>query len=70
MSVPQTVVQFADACRKLNSDEIYELFEDTISQELRDKIYNDYSDDDVSEPMRQAMIQIGREFAVLSLVDY
>jgi len=72
MSIPQTIPQFADACRKLegNSEAIYELFEDTISQELRDEIYNKYSDDDVSEPMRQAMNHIGREYAVLALVDY
>jgi len=64
-----TIKQFAEACRNLSNEQIYDLFEDEISQQLRDKIYA-WSDEDVSEPVRQALNRIGREYSVLSLADY
>jgi len=66
----QTIQQFAIACVSLTNEEIYELFEDSISQDLRDSIYNTYSDETAIEPMRQAMNRIGQLFKVDSLANY
>jgi len=66
----ETIQQFAQACALLSHEDIYELFEDEITQGLRDSIYLLYSDADVSEPMRQAMNRIGERFCIQSLISY
>jgi len=66
----RTVQEFAEACRNLSSEEVYELFEDNITPELRDEIYDTYSDVDCLEPTRQALNAIGANFAVGSLIEY
>ena len=65
----KTVAEFAAACETLSSDEIYELFEDDISQELRDRIYS-FSEIDTPEPVRSALNGIGIIYHVQSLKDY
>lgn len=65
----QTVAEFATACETLVGDEIYILFEDVISQELRDAIYC-WSETDSSEPARSAFNEIGVAFNIQSLIDY
>ena len=65
----QTVAQFAEACNYKSHDEIYELFEDGISQELRDAIYA-YSEKDCNEPARDALNRLGRIHSVQTLADY
>jgi hypothetical protein len=65
----QTVAEFAEACKHLEHEEIYELFEDDISQELRDMIYA-YSEANCNEPCRNALNRIGRIFSVQTLAEY
>jgi hypothetical protein len=64
-----TVADFAAACVTLDHNDIYEMFEDDISEELRDKIYA-YSEADCNEPVRNAFEKIGKEYNVQSLIDY
>lgn len=65
----QTVQDFALACKHLTSDEIYDLYEDNISQELRDKI-DVHAETDSNEPVRSALNQIGMRFSVQTLAEY
>lgn len=65
----KTIAEFAAACKHLTSDEIYVLFEDEISQELRDEIYL-WSDDDSDEPCRNALNKLGMYFSVQTLAKY
>lgn len=65
----QTVAEFAAACQQLDNDSIYDLFEDDISQDLRDKIY-EYAETDSAEPVRSALNKIGFIFSVQSLIDF
>lgn len=65
----QTVAEFAAACQQLDNDSIYDLFEDGISQNLRDQIYA-YSETDSAEPARSALNKIGFIFNVQSLKNY
>jgi hypothetical protein len=65
----QTIAEFAAACKHLEQEEIYELFEDGISQELRDQIYS-YSEIDTPEPVRSALNGIGMIFSVQTLAEY
>jgi hypothetical protein len=71
VKVLATVQQFADACKLLsNSIEIYELFENGITPELRDTIYSQYEDTETLEPTRAALYMIGVQYDVQSLKDY
>ena len=65
----KSVAQFAAACKNLTHDQIYTLFEDDISQELRDRIYS-YSEIDTPEPVRSALNGIGIQFNVNMLKYY
>ena len=65
----KTVAEFAAACKHLTHEEIYEMFEDDISQELRDAIYA-YSEKDCNEPARDALNRLGRIHSVQTLADY
>jgi hypothetical protein len=65
----KTIAEFAAACENKTHEEIYELFEDDISQELRDRIYS-YSEIDTPEPVRSALNGIGIQFNVNSLKYY
>lgn len=65
-----TVSQFAEACKTLTSEEIYELFEFSLSEEMRDKIYAIADNPDAFEPVREAMCEIGKQFNVQALIDY
>ncbi len=69
MPIPTTVAAFATDCTSLSNEEIYMLFEDNISQELRDEIYLTYSTDS-SEPVREALNKIGVQYNVLSLINF
>lgn len=70
MILPTTIALFAEACKSLDNDAIYDLFECDITQELRDEIYLAYSTETDSEPMREAMCKIGMLYNVQSLIDY
>jgi hypothetical protein len=64
-----TVADFAVACKHLDSDAIYDLFEYEISDALRDMILSRAMPDS-NEPVREALNNIGRKFSVQSLADY
>ena len=65
----KTIAEFATACINKSHNEIYELFEDDISQALRDLIYN-RADTYTNEPVRSALNNIGFSFNVNSLKTY
>lgn len=61
--------QFANACKGLHSDHIYILFEDEITQDLRDEITQTFWS--VSqEPVRSALRQLGERYDVRELQEY
>jgi hypothetical protein len=64
-----TVADFAAACKHLDSDDIYNLFEYDIADALRDDIIS-YATTHSAEPVREALNNIGRTFSVQSLADY
>ena len=81
MKVPETVEEFVEACKTLDSDAIYELFENTISEALRDKLYEfsrpyassieqNLAGTHTFEPCRDAMYTLGKKYNVQSLIDY
>jgi hypothetical protein len=65
----KTVEQFAEKCRGKSREQIYELFEDKISDELRNQIYTEFWSNS-PEPCRAAMIQIGARYCVGELIEY
>jgi hypothetical protein len=65
----QTMKQFADACHALSSNEIYELFENGISNELRDEIYQTFWSIS-TEPARAALRQLGERYSSIGLLKY
>jgi len=65
-----TVAQFAEACKQLDSEEIYQLFEFDLSEDVRDAIYAIADNPNAAEPAREAFNAIGLQFNVKSLVDY
>ena len=65
----QTVQDFALACKHLTHEEIYNLFEDELSQELRDQIYA-MSSARCTEPCRDALNKIGIMYSVQTLAEY
>lgn len=70
LSSINTISQFAEACRNLSSEAIYELFEFNLTEEMRDMIYAVADNPDASEPVREAMYEIGKLHNVQSLIDY
>ena len=66
----KTVAEFAEACKTLVNDEVYELFESGISEQLREQIYYVYEDLETPEPTRSALNAIGLKYSVQSLIDY
>lgn len=60
---------FIAQCETLFHNEIYELFEDDISQRLRDYIY-EYAAEGSAEPVRSALNRLGDIHEVQSLIDY
>ncbi len=69
IGIPTTIAEFAEACKDLSNEEIYCLFEEDISQDLRDSIYC-YSSIGCNEPCRDALIKIGTQYSIQSLIDY
>lgn len=65
----KTVEDFATACKHLTATEIYNLFENDISDELRDAIYS-WSEGHSPEPAREAFNEIGRHYSVQTLAQY
>ena len=60
---------FANACKGLSFDQIYALFEDEISQDLRDEIYSTFWS--ISpEPCRAALHQLGARYCIHELEAY
>jgi hypothetical protein len=66
---PTTIREFAAACKDLDRDGIYELFENGIAQGMRDTLYR-LAPKDEPEPVRYALTLIGETFDVQSLIDY
>ena len=62
--------EFVEACRNKTSDQIYTMFEDNISQELRNEIYEVSAYVETSEPFRTACNMLGRTYGVQELIDY
>ena len=80
-NAPLTVIEFVNACKTLDNEGIYVLFEEVISQELRDELYGfsrPYAESDEQhlagthtyEPCRDAMSTLGMKYNVQSLIDY
>lgn len=67
--IPTTVKQFAEICRTLDNDLIYDFFGFDISEELRGDIICE-ADIGSNEPVRQAFNRIGEQYDVQSLKDY
>jgi hypothetical protein len=78
---PQTGVEFVNACKTLDNDGIYMLFEEKISEKLRDELYSfsrpyannveqNLAGTHTFEPCRDAMITLGMKYNVQSLIDY
>jgi hypothetical protein len=76
-----TVQQFVEACKTLDNEGIYELFEVKISQDLRDELYTfarpyaetvaqNLAGTHTFEPCRDAMITLGLKYNVQSMIDY
>lgn len=65
----KTIAEFAEACKTLDCDAIYTLFEDRISDDLRDAIY-DVAETNSDEPARDALNAIGLQYNVESLINY
>ena len=65
-----TVAEFAAACKQLTANEIYTLFEDRISDDLRDAIYARCEDPNTNEPARAAFFAIGTQYNVESLITW
>ena len=65
-----SIEQFAEVCKSLDSNAIYELFEFELSEEMREKIYAIADDKDSFEPVRLAMYTIGLQYNVESLLNY
>ncbi len=68
-TVPKTIKAFAELCEQLDHDAIYQLFEDVISQELRDEII-EYTHSTTNEPVRDALVKIGEDYGIQSLINY
>jgi hypothetical protein len=66
----KTIAEFVEACKTLNSDEIYELFEWQISPKLRDEIYATSTETSSPEPVRLRLNALGMKYNVRSLQDY
>ncbi len=64
-----SMLHFAQECVILTHDQIYMLFEDEITQELRDEIYSTFWSTS-SEPCRAALRQLGERYCVISLQTY
>jgi len=65
-----SIAQFAEACKQLDSNAIYELFEFELSEDMRSRIYAIADDTEAFEPVRLAMQLIGAQYDVQSLKDY
>ena len=65
-----TVAQFAEACKQLDSEGIYQLFEFDLSETVREAVYAVADNPDAAEPAREAFNAIGLQFNVQSLADY
>ena len=66
----QSIPQFAAACENLDHNFIYDIFENAISQELRNEILQTFWCSNHTEPVRSAMIQMGARYNVMSLINY
>ena len=64
-----TMKQFADVCHELSSNNIYLLFNDEITQELRDEIYQTFWSTS-AEPTRAALRQLGERYCSVGLQSY
>ena len=80
-NTPRTVQAFVQTCATLSNDEIYELFENEISEDLRSELYSysrPYTNDPelnaagthTFEPCRDAMITLGQKYNIQNLIDY
>ena len=78
---PRTVREFVITCKTLSNEEIYELFENTISNKLRSKLFSysrpyaetvkqNLAGTHTFEPCRDAMYTLGQKYNVQSLIDY
>jgi len=70
--LPKTIAEFAECCRGLNNEQIYDLFENKIRihcPDLHDEIYS-WSDPEDNEPFRAACDAIGHHYNIQSLMEY
>lgn len=68
--LPKTIAEFAEACKHRTFDEIYNLFENQISQRLRDDIYGVSEHLDSPEPFRAACEIIGKQYNIATLITF
>jgi hypothetical protein len=71
MTTPNTIAEFAEACKTLDNFDIYMMFEEYISDDLRNEIYAlARPEEECNEVVRDALITIGMQYNVQSLIDY
>jgi hypothetical protein len=66
---PATVEAFARAAAQMTNEQIFDLFEEGISQALRDEIYS-LSDPSSPEPFRSAVEAMGDKFGLPRLTEF
>jgi hypothetical protein len=67
--VIKTLEGFLEECKNKNNDQIYEVFEFGIDDSTYIHIMS-HAEDDVMEPVRSAMNNLGKLHGIQSLVDY
>jgi hypothetical protein len=68
--IPDTVAKFAEICKQLSSDDIYELFEYRISDSVRNEIFALSAEKTSPEPVRLRLNMLGEKYDVQALKDY
>lgn len=58
MTLLSDLSDFIEACKTLDNYDIFDLFEDGCTEELRELIYS-FGDPDCYEPFRDAMYNLG-----------
>jgi len=64
-----TVAQFAENCKSLSNEGIYELFEYNTPENLQEKIMS-YADFNTPEPVRSAIHNLGKFYNIQPMIDY
>lgn len=64
-----SIEEFVQQCKNKSCDEIYDLFENNTTEQVRDSIY-EFAPEDVNEPARYAFRLLGNNRNIESLKNY